>query len=98
MMKWPRALAPKQKTRVSNCNNEIARIGQRREQLQKNLEEVKDKMSLLETQKKELGERKGVIEEQKQKIEKSIGDFRKKHKIGDDEGINKEIDDIDMKV
>ena len=86
------------KTRIANCNNEIARISQRREQLQKNLEEVNEKIKLLESQKKEHGERKEVIAEQKKKIEKSIEDFRKKHKIGDDDSINREIDELDKKA
>jgi len=86
------------KTRIGTCNNEVARIGQRRDQLQQNLDEINEKISLLKKQKEELAERKSVIEEQKKKMESSIDEFKKKHKIGDDDEINKELDEIDRLV
>ena len=55
---------------------------------------MNEKISLLEKQKVDINERKVVIEGQKKKIEASIDDFKKKHKIGDDDSINNEIDEI----
>lgn len=86
------------KTRAANCSNEIARISQRREQLRKNVSEIDEKMGSLEQKKKEIEERKGVLEEQKKSMEKSIAAFKKKHKIGDDHDISKELDEIDKKA
>ncbi len=86
------------KTRISNCNNEIARIGQRKEQLEKNLGDIKEKIGLLGRQKQENEEKKEVIEGQKKKIEKSIEEFKKRHKIGDDDNLNNEIDEIDKQL
>ncbi len=86
------------KTRISTCKTEIDRIGQRKEQLQKNLEEVEVKI-------KELNEQKGSQTAQLQamhktiiEIDSKIKEFKLKHDLADDADIDRQFEDLDKKA
>ncbi len=86
------------KTRISSCKTEIERIGQRKEQLQKNLEEVENKI-------KELNEQKGSQTAQVQAIKKTafeidakIKEFKLKHDLADDADIDRQFEELDKKA
>ncbi len=86
------------KTRVSTCKTEIDRIGQRKEQLQKNLEEVDFKI-------KELNEQKGSQTAQLQAMQKTIveidakiKEFKLKHNLADDADIDRRFEELDKKA
>ena len=86
------------KTRISACKTEIDRIGQRKEQLQKNLEEVTGKI-------KELNEQKGSLTAQLEAMEKTIGGldakikaFKEKHNLADEADIDKQFEELDKKA
>ncbi len=86
------------KGRASTCKTEIERIGQRKEQLQKNLEEVDSKI-------KELNEQKGSQTAQVQAMTKTITDldakikeFKLKHDLADDADIDKQFAELDKKA
>ncbi len=86
------------KTRISACKTEIDRIGQRKEQLQKNLEEVEVKI-------KELNEQKGSQTAQLQAMQKiiieidaKIKEFKLKHDLADDADIDRQFEELDKKA
>ena len=86
------------KTRVSSCNNEIARINQRKVQLQKNFDELEDKIKELKSQKEELLDKKKFFAKELVILDKKIADFKKKHKLGESSEFEKQIEDIDNKA
>ncbi len=86
------------KTRISSCKTEIERISQRKEQLQKNLEEVSLKI-------KELNEQKQCQTAQLQSLLKTISEidvkikeFRQKHNLAEEADIDKQFEDLDKKA
>ena len=84
------------KTRISSCHNELARIEQRKVQLSQNLDEIKDKMRTLEQKDLELKESIRVSEKQKTELEDKISVFKKKHQLGEEsEKVERRIQDID---
>ncbi len=93
-----RILLATHKTRISACKTEIERIKQRKEQLQKNLEEVDGKI-------KELTEQKGSLTAQLQALQKTITEidgkikeFKQKHNLADEADIDKQFEELDKKA
>ncbi|MEM4246823.1 MAG: AAA family ATPase, partial [Candidatus Woesearchaeota archaeon] len=65
--------------RISTCQNEISRVGQRKEQLTKSVEDLDNKIKDLQSQSSSLGERKRFVEQQIAELDQKIKDFKKKH-------------------
>ena len=93
------------KTRVSSCHNEIQRINQRKAQLQKNLDELDDKVKDMQGQRDELTDKKKFFVKELAILDKKISDFKKKHKLGEStefenkiEELDKQADDIQKKI
>jgi chromosome segregation protein len=86
------------KTRISSCTNEIARIGQRKEQLQKNLAELEEKIARLNEEKQDLEKRKEDRQSQRKEVDARIEEFKKKHKLSDQENLNQQMDSFDKKA
>ncbi len=83
------------KQRISTCQNEINRVHQRKEQLSKNLEDISAKIGELENQSTGLQDRKKFVEEQIADLDRKIKEFKKKHQLGEDSEIDKEIEKLD---
>ena len=83
------------KQRISTCQNEINRVQQRKDQLKKSLEEIDIKISELGGQSTGFVDRKKVVEQQIADLDKKIKDFKKKHQLGEDSEIDKEIEKLD---
>lgn len=86
------------RARTGSCNNEIARIAQRRDMLKKNLDEINGKISALNSQKKEIGEKKEYLGKQKEELDSKITDFRKRHNMDGQEDLNKQMEDLDKEA
>ena len=86
------------KTRVSSLQNEIARVGMRKSQLQKNLEEIEARIKEMIIQKQSQSARKDTLARQRDDIAGKITAFKKKNKIDDEAGIDKQIESIDSNI
>ncbi|MBN1157285.1 chromosome segregation protein SMC [Candidatus Woesearchaeota archaeon] len=83
------------RTRIGSCENEITRIEQRKNQLQKSMLELDDKMSEAQNEKEEARQRGASIEKDLDLIKKKILEFKKKNKMDDVSGIQIEMDKLD---
>jgi chromosome segregation protein len=83
------------KQRISTCQNEINRVQQRKGQLAKNLEDLDAKLGELGSQSTGLLDRKKFVEQQITDLDKKIKDFKKKHQLGEDSELDKEIEKLD---
>ncbi|MFH1510100.1 MAG: LAGLIDADG family homing endonuclease, partial [Candidatus Woesearchaeota archaeon] len=83
------------KTRQEVVENEIARISQRREQLNKNLTEVEGKTSELADLKKELEQEKNRIDTEQKTIQQKISTFKEKHNLGETSSIDQQMEKLD---
>ncbi|MEM4254541.1 MAG: chromosome segregation protein SMC [Candidatus Woesearchaeota archaeon] len=81
--------------RISTCQNEISRVGQRKEQLTKSVEDLDNKIKDLQSQSSSLGERKRFVEQQIAELDQKIKDFKKKHQLDQDSEIDKQIELLD---
>lgn len=86
------------KTRVSSCYNEIQRINQRKAQLQKNLDDLDDKVKDMQSQRAELNDKKKFFVKEVSILDKKISDFKKKHKLGESTEFEKKIEDLDAQA
>ncbi|MBW2973458.1 chromosome segregation protein SMC [Candidatus Woesearchaeota archaeon] len=86
------------KTRVSSCHNEISRINHRKMQLQKNIDELDDKVKLFKTQKDELNDKKKFFVKETALLDKKIEDFKKKHKLEESSDFEAKIEELDNKA
>lgn len=83
------------KQRISTCQNEINRIQQRKEQLTKSIEDIDAKIGDLGTQSTSLAERKKFVDQQIADLDAKIKEFKKKHELGEDSELDKEIEKLD---
>ncbi len=86
------------KQRISTCKTEIERIGQRKEQLQKNLEEVDGKMKELNEQKNNQTAQVQAMAKTITELDVRIKEFKAKHDLADDADIDKQFADLDKKA
>ncbi len=86
------------KTRISTCKTEIERVGQRKEQLQKNLEEVENKIKELTEQKQSLSAQLQAMQKTITEIEAKIKEFKQKHNLADEADIDKQFEELDKKA
>jgi chromosome segregation protein len=88
----------KEKTRVSTLKDEINKIRQRRDQFRQELKELEDKTS---SYSKNQSEQQNLLlrrQKEQEQIEKSIAEFRKKHKIESSNEIESEIESKDKLI
>jgi chromosome segregation protein len=83
------------KQRISTCQNEIGRIQQRKEQLGKNRDDIEQKLGELTNQSNSLQERQKFVEVQIADLDKKIREFKKKHQLGEDSELDREIEKLD---
>jgi len=86
------------KTRISACRTEIERINQRKEQLQKNLDETEGKIKELSEQKNNQTAQVQAMSKTIAELDVKIKDFKKKHDLADDADIDKQFADLDKKA
>ncbi|MBI4441668.1 chromosome segregation protein SMC [Candidatus Woesearchaeota archaeon] len=86
------------KTRISNCQQEIAKVKSRKEQLKANLTEVADRIKALEARKKEIGKLRQEKQKQLERLDVSLAQFNAKHGINDATAIEKEIGELDQQA
>ena len=86
------------KTRISSCENEITRLTTRKDQLQKNLSEITEKIESLQKEKGSAKSNEESIRKEICDIGGRIDSFRKKHKLDDVGGIEKDIDQLDKEI
>jgi len=80
------------KTRMSACNTEVTRIEQRKGQLSKNFEEVKDRLDELQEQKAKAKAQEEAITKTLKTLDVRIKEFRKKHKLADEADIDTQFE------
>ncbi len=86
------------KGRASTCKTEIERIAQRKEQLQKNLEEVEAKIKELTEQKNNQTAQVQAMTTTITELDDKIKEFKLKHDLADDADIDKQFADLDKKA
>ena len=83
------------KTRITFCENEITRIGQRKDQLNKSLAEINEKVEELDSDRISLENKKAEKEKELAGIEKKISIFKKDQNLDSAGEVEKEIDKLD---
>ncbi len=83
------------KTRLAICENELVKIDSRKDQLQKDLREIHEKIDSLiseisKLEKIKKGKNNDVLE-----LENSIKNFKKKHRVSNLDEIEKEIEEVE---
>ncbi len=86
------------KTRISSCKTEIERITQRKEQLQKNLEDVGLKIKELTEQKQSQTAQLQSMIKTISELDGKIKDFKQKHNLADEADIDKQFEELDKKA
>ncbi|MBI4016945.1 MAG: chromosome segregation protein SMC [Candidatus Aenigmarchaeota archaeon] len=86
------------KTKISSSQTEIGRISARKIQLDHNLEELNKKINESRAKEAELAAQHQTLSEQLSRIDSDVGAFRAKHQLGQDSGIDKQIEDVDKKI
>lgn len=86
------------KTRVSSIQNEINRIAIRKQQLHKNIEDVEGRIAEIRREKEEQHARQTTLTKQRDELLNKINSFKKKNKIDDEAGIEKNIETIDTQI
>lgn len=86
------------KTKASSLQNEISRIAARKQQLEKNVEDVEGRLKDLNQQHGEQAKRKDHLWAQRKEIEEKLAAFKKKNKIDDESGIEKQIEKLDATI
>ncbi|MBN2453911.1 chromosome segregation protein SMC, partial [Candidatus Woesearchaeota archaeon] len=84
--------------RAEICKKEIAKIGERREQLNAELEDLEGRTKQLAVQKGQAEEEKNSISSELKKIEKSIADLKKDESVEGAAQLEKEIDSIEKEL
>lgn len=83
------------KQRISACQEEINKIAKRKEQLLSEAQELKEKLDGLKKQEEELKNREKNVNKQIRELDKTIIDFKKKHQLGEDSEIEKNIENLE---
>ena len=86
------------KTKQSSCNNETAKIQQRKEQLIKDLEELQEKIMQSQTKNGELEAQKRALSQKISQIEKTIEQFKEEHHLNENTTFEKSIEEIDKQA
>lgn len=86
------------KERIRLCNNEIARITTRKNQLNTSLTEIEEKIEELKKQSVTDGKEKTLLSKETEQIQEKINLFRKKNQLAGIENIDKEIEELDKAI
>lgn len=85
-------------SRMENCKDEINKIKTRKENLKQNLADVEQKIKQQQQEHNDLDKRIQQSLREEKEIEARLEQFRKKNKLEDAEGIEKEIEELDTKA
>lgn len=83
------------KTKLSSCNNEVAKIKQRRAQLKIGASELDLKISELQRQQENLLEHKEATSQKISEFDKTIDNFKIEHHLNDNTAFEKNIEELD---
>ncbi len=83
------------KTKLSSCNNEVAKIQQRRAQLKIDADELNSKISELQRQQENLLEHKELTSQKINELDKTIDGFKIEHHLNDNSAFEKNIEEFD---
>ena len=83
------------KTRIENCRNEIDKINLRKQELGKELEEIKQQIEDLKNQKEDTSKQKEDKNKELNTVEEGIKKFKTRNEIDNATEIEKEIEKID---
>jgi chromosome segregation protein len=86
------------KNRIGHCQNEIVKIEQRKNQLERSLVEVKEKTRKITDEKDDLESKLKRDEEELKKIEKSIEEFKKDHNLDKSSNLEMDVQKIDQEA
>ncbi len=86
------------KTRIGSCENEITRLTQRKDQLNKNLEDINTKIRNSEKEKEELSKAVKDKKQQLKQIEDKIKQYRSDNQLDNAGDIEKNIDSLDKDI
>ena len=84
----------KKESRVEVCSNEIRRTSLRKDELRKEHAEIEDKIKDLKKTIEQYQKNKKSFEEEEGKLLDEIKNFRKKHNIGDLDGVRDKLDKL----
>ncbi len=80
--------------RIQSCSNELVKIVQKKEHTSKNIEEIQRKIKALLDEERDLSVVKKKKAELKDDLENKISLFKKKHKLDEDSGLEKETETL----
>ncbi|MBD3313735.1 chromosome segregation protein SMC [Candidatus Woesearchaeota archaeon] len=86
------------KNRLESLKAELQKIKQRKVQLNENAEGIRSKIKKLEEEKADIKKQIDNREKEIKNIESRMDEFRKKNKLDDVEGLEKDIDQIDKEA
>jgi len=86
------------KTRIGSCENEITRINSRKDQLNKSLLELNEKIDDLTKDKEGYSKQKKSLIEELALLDTKITNFRKKHQLDKETDIETDIDKLDKEA
>lgn len=84
--------------RIESLQLELDKIGIRRKEYNESFKDIEGKLKILDTAKRELESKISLKENDIQRIEKKIDEFRQKNKIENAAEIDKQIDEMDRKI
>lgn len=80
------------KTRISTCKNDIAKIEQRKTHLEKNSTDITAKITTLKEDKQQLHAQTDALSQTINELQGKIDAFRKKHKLEEEENLDSTIE------
>jgi len=86
------------KSRLETCKDEINKIKTRKDNLAESMKEVDSKIAQATTDKKDIKKNVELRKKEEKEIDMRLDAFRKKNKLEDAEGIEKDIDELDRKA
>lgn len=93
-----RIQAATHKQRISTCKTELERIAQRKEQLEKNLEETTEKIKEITEQKASAHAQIEAHTKTLAELDSKIKAFKQKHDLADEADIDKQFEQLDKKA
>ncbi|MBN2368787.1 chromosome segregation protein SMC, partial [Candidatus Woesearchaeota archaeon] len=86
------------RSRINSIENELARISERKVQLEQSFKDIDDKVTRLNNEKKTMEKQISDKQDQISLIEEKISKFKEKHKLSDSTDLEKEIESIDKEA
>ncbi len=86
------------KTKTGSAQTELARIANRKIQLDQNIEEIQQKVNENKAKEGELAAQHETLSEQRTRIGSEIQSFRERNQLGSESGLDQKIDELDRKI